>query len=62
MNAVETLYRITKVVERIGVSKSTIWQWVKEGKFPNPIKLSPKITVWKSSEIDIWIASQGGES
>ena len=28
------------------VSKSTIWQWVKQGIFPRPIKLGPRVSVF----------------
>jgi len=35
----------------IPVGKSTWWQGVKDGKFPKPIKLSPRVTVWKVEDI-----------
>mgnify|MGYP003596193242 CR=1 FL=1 len=47
--------RITQVIEKIGVGKSTIWLWSKEGKFPKPIKISTKVTVWEEEKIDEWI-------
>ena len=34
------------------VSASTWWAGVKSGKFPQPIKLGQRITVWRSDEID----------
>ena len=43
----------------IPVSKSTWWQGVKEGRFPEPIKLSERITVWRASEIHSWISQAG---
>lgn len=39
------------------LAKSTIWLWVKEGKFPKPIKISPRITVWEEIKIDQWMSS-----
>lgn len=42
----------------IGVSDKTIWQWVKNGTFPHPIKLSPNVTVWRLSEIEAWMKSK----
>lgn len=33
------------------VSHSTFWAWVKEGKLPQGTKLSPRVTVWKASDI-----------
>ncbi|UWR24997.1 AlpA family phage regulatory protein [Sulfitobacter sp. S223] len=35
----------------IPVSKSTWWQGVKEGRFPQPQKLGPRTTVWKAEDI-----------
>lgn len=49
------LLRIQDVMKKTGIAKSTIWLWVKEGKFPKPIKLSERITVWDENKIDEWI-------
>lgn len=35
----------------IPVSRSTWWQGVKDGRFPKPLKLGPKITVWRVEDI-----------
>jgi prophage regulatory protein len=35
----------------IPVSKSTWWAGVKTKRFPQPIKLGPKITAWRVEEI-----------
>ncbi|TLP36951.1 helix-turn-helix transcriptional regulator [Arcobacter arenosus] len=50
--------RITSVMDRTGLAKSTIWLWVKENKFPKPIKLSPRITVWEEEKIVGWMESK----
>ena len=52
------LLRIKDVVKKTTIGKSTIWQWVEEEKFPKPIKLSERISVWKDSDIDEWIESK----
>lgn len=46
----------------IGVSDKTIWQWVKRGQFPAPIKLSNSVTVWRLSDVQTWMQSQGMEA
>ncbi len=43
----------------LGVSDKTIWNWVKRGEFPAPVKLSPTVTVWRLSEVQAWMASKG---
>ena len=35
----------------IPVAKSTFWQGVKTGLYPKPIKLSPRVTVWRVEDI-----------
>jgi predicted DNA-binding transcriptional regulator AlpA len=47
------------ITQRMGISRSGWWKGVKDGKFPPGIKLSPRVTVWKSSDIDTLIASLG---
>lgn len=53
------LVRIKEVCQVTGLSNSTIWKWVKEDKFPKPIKLSYKVTVWKASEVKAFIDALG---
>ena len=35
----------------IPVGKSTWWEGVKTGRFPKPVKLGPRITVWRTEDI-----------
>jgi len=35
----------------IPVSKSTWWAGVKDGRFPKPIKLGTRVTVWRVEDI-----------
>jgi predicted DNA-binding transcriptional regulator AlpA len=35
----------------IPVSKSTWWAGVKDGRFPKPLKLGPRVTVWRAEDI-----------
>ena len=46
--------RMRGLLARIPVSKSTIWTWVQEGKFPAPFKLSDRITVWRAADVARW--------
>jgi prophage regulatory protein len=36
----------------IPVSKSTWWGGVRDGRYPPPVKLGPRVTVWRAE--DIW--------
>ncbi len=33
------------------ISRSTWWAGVKSGRYPSPIKLEPRITVWRAEDI-----------
>ena len=35
----------------IPVSKSTWWAGIKDGRFPKPVKLGARITVWRVQDI-----------
>jgi prophage regulatory protein len=39
-------------------SASTLWRKVRQGNFPQPIRLGPAITAWRVSEIEKWLADQ----
>ena len=46
--------RLTSILAPRGpipVSKSTWWAGVKSGRFPKPMKLGPRITVWRVEDI-----------
>lgn len=52
----EELLRVRRVCGSVGVSKTTWYKWVQEGKAPKGIRLSPGITVWRKSDIESFIA------
>ncbi|MGB5918838.1 helix-turn-helix transcriptional regulator [Arcobacter sp.] len=45
-------------IKKTGIARSTLWLWVNEKKFPKPIKLSPRITVWEENKIQEWQKAQ----
>ena len=49
--------RLPQVLAAIPVSRSTWWAGVKSGKFPKPVKLGPRTTVWRVEDIRNLIAS-----
>lgn len=51
--------RVKEVAQYMGISVSTVWLFTKQGKL-NAIKLSDRVTVWRLSDIDAFIASRMG--
>ena len=43
--------RLPQVLEFIPVSKSSWWAGCKNGRYPKPIKLSARTTVWRIEDI-----------
>ena len=48
------------IIPLIPIGKSTWWQGVKTGRFPQPIKIGKRITVWKAEDIYNFIKKGGG--
>ena len=46
------------VLAHVPFSKSTLWLRVKQRTFPAPLKLSPRVTVWKAEDVRRWIDEQ----
>ncbi len=48
------LVRLAQILAPAGpipISKSSWWQGVKDGRFPQPQKLGPRTTVWRVEDI-----------
>lgn len=54
----QTILRISKAKERTGLSRTTLYALIKEGKFPAPIPLGARAVGWLESEVDAWIESR----
>lgn len=45
-------YRLPEVRRMFGgISKSQIYQQIAEGKFPKPVKLGPRTSAWRDSDL-----------
>ncbi|WP_072697855.1 helix-turn-helix transcriptional regulator [Desulfovibrio litoralis] len=53
--------RLKQVLHLIPVSKSTWWEGCKTGRYPKPIKLSPRTTAWKAEDIATLIEELGAK-
>ncbi|NII11547.1 AlpA family phage regulatory protein [Oleiagrimonas sp. C23AA] len=52
------LLRLRQVMERTGLSKTTIYRWIAEGRFPSQHRIAASIAVWKETDVDDWINAQ----
>ena len=52
--------RAVELAGIVPVSRATIWRWIKQGKFPRPVKLTDHVTAWRLADVRAWCESQGG--
>ena len=45
-----------EVERRVGMGRSAIYRAMREGRFPEPLRVGPKSVRWPLSEIEAWIA------
>ena len=51
------LLRINQVLALVPVGRSSWWEGCRTGRYPKPIKLGPRTTVWKAEDILAFIES-----
>jgi len=54
--------RLPQILAAIPVCKSSWWNGVKSGKYPKPVKLGPRTTVWRVEDIRALIDSFGASA
>jgi len=53
-----TILRRRHVEQRTGLSRSTLYQYMKDGAFPKPVQLGLRAVGWLESDISKWIAAR----
>lgn len=57
-----SILRRRQVEARVGLSRSTIYERIKRGEFPAPIRLGARSVGWPSDAIDDWVNRTISES
>jgi prophage regulatory protein len=56
------MLRVSEIADWLNVSKTTIYKWVKDGNFPEPIILGEgdrsAASRWLKEEVDLWLQSR----
>ncbi len=50
------ILRLPNVLDRTGLSRSTVYLRVTEGRFPRPVSLGARAVGWIETEVEEWIA------
>jgi prophage regulatory protein len=48
------LIDVNEVAQRLGVTPRTVWRWVEEGRFPEPLYVS-RLRRWHYGEVSSWL-------
>ena len=49
---------INDITDSLKIDKDTLKVWIKEGKFPPPMKMEDRLTLWSYAVIENWVAQQ----
>ena len=58
MAMAECILRRPDVEARTGLSRSTIYDWMKRGEFPKPVALGSRMVGWRESDIQAWLEAR----
>lgn len=47
--------RLPQILTIFPISKSAWWEGCKTGRYPKPVKLGPRTTVWRAEDIKAFI-------
>lgn len=56
----ERIIRLKTVLDRTGLSRSTLYRKMADGSFPRQISISSRSAGWRESAINRWIDDPGG--
>jgi prophage regulatory protein len=51
----ERLIRLNEVMRITGLSRSRIYQYISEGKFPDNVSIGGRSVAWVESEVAQWV-------
>ena len=54
----DRILTLDEVLERIGVSNTTLWRMEGRGDFPARRRISPNRVGWLASEVEAWIQAR----
>ena len=56
------LLRLRQILELIPISRSAWWEGCRTGRYPKPVKLGPRTTVWRAEDIRAFIENAGKDN
>jgi prophage regulatory protein len=53
--------RLPELVDRLGMSRSWVYEEIAAGRFPKPVKIGARASVWLESEVADFLAARARE-
>lgn len=60
MGTSDRIIRLRTVLDRTGLSRSTLYRKIAEGTFPRQLRISVQGAGWRESAVELWISDPGG--
>lgn len=54
-NRAERIIRLKAVLERTGLSRSTLYRKINGGTFPKQIRIAARCAGWRESAVEAWL-------
>jgi len=54
----ESYLNFDDILNSLKIDKNTLKEWIKEGKFPPPMRMGDRVTLWTYAVIENWVAQQ----
>ncbi len=51
----QQILRRDEVLQLIGIARPTLYEWLRDGRFPQPIRLGARSIGWRRSDIRAWL-------
>lgn len=48
-------FSVADLQRHYGFGNATIWRWVKEGRFPQPVRIGKRWTRWRKADVEAFI-------
>lgn len=61
-DVIDRLVRAKEFANILGISKSTLYNWITYGRLPEPIQLGPRIQVWPLSQVNELVEKMKADS
>ena len=52
------LFRLIQVLRLLGLSKSTLYQFIQAGYFPRPVRIGRRAVAWRARDVYAWIEAR----